>query len=108
MIHHGCISSDSEMKGGGGGGGNVRQRHSVDWHLIESGRGAFDCASCQYQVIVFLTYMVPSIFCGRVDVPVCLSLGTCINLRTGRGIKMITHSTYLMGSYIMATLTSPP
>lgn len=37
-------------------------RHSLDWHLIESGRGAFDCASCQYRVIVFLTYMVPCNF----------------------------------------------
>lgn len=55
MIHHSRISSDSEMKGSSSS--NMRQRHSVDWHLIESGRGGFDCTSCQYHVIVFLTYV---------------------------------------------------
>lgn len=50
----------------------MRQRHSVDWHLIESGRGAFDCTSCQYHIIVFLTYMVPSVFCSRVYYSICL------------------------------------
>lgn len=66
MIHHGRISSDSKMKGSSSGGGNMRQRHSVDWHLIESGRGAFDCTRCQYHVIVFLTYMVPSFYFSRI------------------------------------------
>lgn len=60
------------MKGSSGGGANMRQRYSVDWHLIESGRGAFDCTSCQYHVIVFLTYMVPSDFSSRVYSSICL------------------------------------
>lgn len=37
-------------------------RRSVDWHLIESGRGAFDCTGCQYRLIVFLTFVVPCTF----------------------------------------------
>lgn len=67
MIHHGRIS-DSEMKGSGvavaagTGGSNARRRHSLDWHLIESGRGAFDCISCQYHTIVFLTEMAALTF----------------------------------------------
>lgn len=77
MIHHGRISSDSKMKGSSS---NVRQRHSVDWHLIESGRGAFDCTSCQYHIIVFLTYMVPSVFCYSLYYYMCLHGSHCAEL----------------------------
>lgn len=38
-------------------------RRSLDWHLIECGGGAFDCTSCQYRVIVFLTYIEPCFLC---------------------------------------------